>query len=215
MRLTNFKSEGVKSQTKGALSILSVSDLRDRLNIRENDKDTMLGELIDASYAWAEEFAGSLSQDIYKEYFKPREFADYTDYHEKSESFVGRLRLILSQAPLISVESVKYYGSDTAETEYTISTDDYSVLDGDVYFGKDYSFTNLRDYQPLEVNYTAGLASVPSYVKDILARYCMRHYDEYVADKNRSIDDDYRISQGQIRQDEAMLRRLQNGRCWL
>ena len=79
-------------------------------------------------------------------------------------------RLIaLPRPPLVSVESVKITDCDDVQTE--VDTENYSLITegspGRILFKKDYSPNqNLRDFEPIEVNYTAGNASRDNVCED-------------------------------------------------
>lgn len=90
----------------------------------------------------------------------------------------------LPRAPLISVTSVKYYGTD--DTEYTLSSDDYLVdtatdpgrvvLD----YGVVLPTTILREARAVVVQYVAGYGdadSVPAFIKDAIMMYCAWRYE--------------------------------------
>lgn len=158
---------------KPAIDPVSVSEVKLYTHITHDVEDSRISEWIKAGCELAEDF-------------QRRSY--YTQKWELSLDGWWTGSLHLPRPPILSVESVKYYGTDNAEHEFPL-TDLIVDLDAEPArlapaYGVSWPTTMLRDINAVKIAYKAGYAdadtvssdmvlnAIPSAVKDAICFYC-------------------------------------------
>jgi uncharacterized phiE125 gp8 family phage protein len=164
--------------TPPVIKPITRTEAKAHLDISYSEKDTLIDGLIAAATTHLDGWTGILGRALCEQ-----------TWRQDFDCFEFGLRLPLF--PVISVSSVKY--TDTENVEQTISTSNYNVLTDDlgthVRFLDNYSFPNLRQYQPaaVRVEYKAGYAdsdgasTVPDAIKQAMLLLVRHWFDNPTA----------------------------------
>jgi len=160
---------GLKIVTGPAATPVSRTEARNHLRLDDDVDDSLVRAYIQAATDWAENYTGRflVSRTCQMMLDGARELeSPLWEGMRTGPSNVAYLDHIeLAAAPVISVESIKYYSDD--DTQYTWAASNYFVdtfsepakvvlRDGGTYP------TDLRAANGLEINFTAGYGSNPS-----------------------------------------------------
>jgi hypothetical protein len=166
---------GLKIVTGPAATPVSRTEARNHLRLDDDVDDSLVRAYIQAATDWAENYTGRflVSRTCQMMLDGARELeSPLWEGMRTGPSNVAYLDHIeLAAAPVISVESIKYYSDD--DTQYTWAASNYFVdtfsepakvvlRDGGTYP------TDLRAANGLEINFTAGYGSNPSAVPEAI-----------------------------------------------
>ena len=166
---------GLKIVTGPAVTPVSRTEARNHLRLDDDVDDSLVRAYIQAATDWAENYTGRflVSRTCQMMLDGARELeSPLWEGMRTGPSNVAYLDHIeLAAAPVISVESIKYYSDD--DTQYTWAASNYFVdtfsepakvvlRDGGTYP------TDLRAANGLEINFTAGYGSNPSAVPEAI-----------------------------------------------
>ena len=166
---------GLKIVTGPAVTPVSRTEARNHLRLDDDVDDSLVRAYIQAATDWAENYTGRflVSRTCQMMLDGARELeSPLWEGMRTGPSNVAYLDHIeLAAAPVISVESIKYYSDD--DTQYTWAASNYFVdtfsepakvvlRDGGTYP------TDLRAANGLEINFTAGYGSNPSAIPEAI-----------------------------------------------
>lgn len=166
---------GLKIVTGPAATPVSRTEARNHLRLDDDVDDSLVRAYIQAATDWAENYTGRffVSRTCQMMLDGARELeSPLWEGMRTGPSNVAYLDHIeLAAAPVISVESIKYYSDD--DTQYTWAASNYFVdtfsepakvvlRDGGTYP------TDLRAANGLEINFTAGYGSNPSSIPEAI-----------------------------------------------
>lgn len=166
---------GLKIVTGPAVTPVSRTEARNHLRLDDDVDGSLVRAYIQAATDWAENYTGRflVSRTCQMMLDGARELeSPLWEGMRTGPSNVAYLDHIeLAAAPVISVESIKYYSDD--DTQYTWAASNYFVdtfsepakvvlRDGGTYP------TDLRAANGLEINFTAGYGSNPSAVPEAI-----------------------------------------------
>lgn len=166
---------GLKIVTGPAVTPVSRTEARNHLRLDDDVDDSLVRAYIQAATDWAENYTGrflvsrtcQMMLDGARELESP--LWEGTRTGPSNVAYLDHIEL--AAAPVISVESIKYYSDD--DTQYTWAASNYFVdtfsepakvvlRDGGTYP------TDLRAANGLEINFTAGYGSNPSAVPEAI-----------------------------------------------
>lgn len=156
--------------TGPAVEPVTVDEVKLCTRVAHSVEDTLITQWIKAARKMAEEYQ-------HRTYIQQTYILTFDDYPDRC--------IDIPQPPLVSVDSVKYYGTDN--TEYDFDSSNYFVdLTSEVgrlalNYNTLWPTTTLRPTNGVIINFTAGYGAtaddVPDSVKNAIYLYCTHMYE--------------------------------------
>lgn len=207
-KINNRKSIVVVTPQSSGMQLISTTDQKTYMRVDTSADDTLIADMVKTA---TESIARFLRRTIVSAEYKliMDRFGDSFSIADglapgvydlpKSFGIAGQNAIELPYAPIVAITHIKTYDADNVSA--TLSAAAYGLdVDGRVYLNSGYPWpTSLRDYNAVEIQYTAGYGwtNVPLPIKAAVRDYAAAMYDcRRVCDMPAKVIDDlspYRI----------------------